>query len=112
MYSLLAVARNIIRQYAFVRVGLEIITIGMPQPSARRRCFNNAMHGTYQQGNNCLEGPSKLGFDPKKKEKVEVHSPYSVTFLIKTRIFKWCVVWCGSQNRYEKDMFEEIGVCV
>ena len=28
------------------------------------------------------------------------------TYLIRKRIFEWYVVWCGSKNRYQKDMFK------
>ena len=34
----------------------------------------------------------------------KVDNPYSVTFLFREPIFKQYVVWCGSKNRYQKDM--------
>ena len=35
----------------------------------------------------------------------KVDLPESVTYLNRTSIFEWYVVWCGSKNRYHKDMF-------
>jgi hypothetical protein len=34
-----------------------------------------------------------------KPPKVDV--PYTVIVLIKTCIFEWYMVWCGSKNRYQ-----------
>ena len=34
----------------------------------------------------------------------KVDNPYLVTFLIKTPISKWYVVWCSSKNGQQKDM--------
>ena len=40
-----------------------------------------------------------------------VDNLYSVTFLSRTLIFECCVVRCGSNNRYQKDMcLKEIGL--
>ena len=35
----------------------------------------------------------------------KVGNPYSVTFLIRISIVEWHVVWCGSNNGYQNDMF-------
>ena len=38
-------------------------------------------------------------------------NPYLVTFLMRTSIFEWYVVWCDSKNRYQKDRcLKEIGL--
>ena len=37
-----------------------------------------------------------------RPHKVDV--PYSVTNCIRTPIFEWYVVLCGSENKYKKDM--------
>jgi hypothetical protein len=40
-----------------------------------------------------------------------VDNPSSVTFVIYTLIFQWCVVKCGSKNIHQKAMcFKEIGL--
>ena len=40
-------------------------------------------------------------------------NPYLVTFLIKTPIFEWYVLWCGFKNILQKDMFpKNIALCV
>ena len=34
------------------------------------------------------------------------------TLLIRTPIFEWYVVWCGSKNKSQKEMcLEEVGLC-
>ena len=35
---------------------------------------------------------------------VKVDNPYLFTFLIRTPIIEWYVVWCGCRSRYQKDM--------
>ena len=34
----------------------------------------------------------------------------SITYLDRTPIFEWYVVWCSSKNGYQKDVFKEIGL--
>ena len=42
----------------------------------------------------------------------KANMPYSVTSLIGTTMFEWCVVRCGSENAYQKHMYSnEIGLC-
>ena len=42
----------------------------------------------------------------------EIDNSYSVTFLFRRPMFKQCVVWCGSKNKYKKDMCPKgIGQC-
>ena len=41
----------------------------------------------------------------------KVDVPNSVTYLRRTLIFEWYVVWCGSKNKYQKDTcLKEIGL--
>ena len=45
----------------------------------------------------------------RKVAKVDV--PNLVTYLNQTPIFEWYVVWCGSENEYQKHMsLKEIGL--
>jgi hypothetical protein len=40
------------------------------------------------------------------------HVPNLITYLNWTPILEWHVVWCGSKNRYQKDMcLKESGLC-
>ena len=41
----------------------------------------------------------------------KVDNPYVVAFLIRTPIFEWYGVWCGSETGYQKAMcLKEIGL--
>lgn len=41
----------------------------------------------------------------------KVDNPYLVSFVIRTPIYKWYVIWCGFKNRYQKDVCSnEIGL--
>ena len=41
----------------------------------------------------------------------KVDNPYSVTFLIRTPVIEWYVVWCGTKNGYQKGMcLKEVGL--
>jgi hypothetical protein len=41
---------------------------------------------------------------PLQLDNVTVYNPYLVTFLIRTPIFEWYVVWYDSKNGYPKNM--------
>ena len=34
---------------------------------------------------------------------VKLDNPYSITFLVKTRISKWYMIWCGSKNGQQRN---------
>ena len=41
----------------------------------------------------------------------KVKNPYLFAFLIRSPIFEWYVVWCGTKNGYQKYIcFEEVGL--
>ena len=42
----------------------------------------------------------------------KIDNPYLITFISRTPIFEWYVVWCGSKNKHQigRHVFQEIGL--